>query len=133
MQYPGKKTSLIILSNVSGLPVNQLWSDIEKIMLEQPFQMPHIRESKPISAYELTALPGNYAASNGPELQIIKNENRLFAKLGRNPAFEIYKSDELHYYGRKLPVEFLFITGSDGQITAVQADSRGQNITFTRR
>lgn len=45
--YPHEQVSIIILSNVSVLPVNELWNDIEKIIFKEPFELPAINRAHP--------------------------------------------------------------------------------------
>ncbi|GAB2801633.1 hypothetical protein GCM10027275_54670 [Rhabdobacter roseus] len=132
VMYPRTKTSLIILSNVSTLPVNQLWADLEKIMLELPFSMPELLEAQVPSQQDITQLPGAYQTTSGQVLRILTADGKLYAKLGGNPPFELFKSAELRFFGKKVSVTFTFQRNDEGTIASVSADGRGQNILFMR-
>ena len=132
VMYPRTKTSLIILSNVSTLPVNQLWADLEKILLELPFTMPELLDAQVPSGQDLTQLPGAYQTTSGQVLRIFTADGKLYAKLGGNPPFEIFKSAELRFFGKKVAVTFTFQRNDEGTIASVSAEGRGQNILFMR-
>jgi CubicO group peptidase (beta-lactamase class C family) len=131
--YPDEKISVVILSNVSVLPVNELWADIEKIIFKQPFKLPAINSKLALNAAQLKQFEGHYSSSDGKmELDMIINNNQLYTKLGNNPAFEIYPESAFGFYGKKVSIKFTFRQNSDGFIIGLVADGRGQIITFNK-
>jgi hypothetical protein len=118
--YPDDQVSLVILSNVSVLPVNEIWSDIEKIIFNEPFELPEIKATVTMTSEELKALTGTYEGE-GQELSILLMDNRLYAKLGSKPPFEIYAEDKKRFYGKKVNVLFTFDTGTNGKKMQVAA------------
>ena len=129
--YPDEQLSVVILSNVSVLPVNELWNDIEKIIFNEPFEMPVIAETIQLSLAELKTFTGKYTQGN-QELNIFLINERLCAKLGVNMPFEIYAEDNLKFYGKKVNVRFKFVTGKNGEISALDAEVRGQILHFNK-
>jgi CubicO group peptidase (beta-lactamase class C family) len=110
--YPDDQVSVVILSNISVLPVNEIWSDIEKIIFNEPFELPEIKATVTMTSEELKALTGTYLGE-GQELSILLRDNRLYAKLGSKPPFEIYAEDKQRFYAKKVNVLFTFETGTD--------------------
>ncbi|MFD2147945.1 serine hydrolase domain-containing protein [Mucilaginibacter antarcticus] len=131
--YPQKKISIVILSNISTLPVNEIWADIEKIIFNEPFKLPNKTDKVAINAAELNKMAGHYSTDDGKmQLDIMANNKQLYAKLGANPAFEIYPESPLGFYGKKVNIKFTFKQDQEGVITGLLADGRGQNLSFNK-
>ncbi|MBD1427901.1 serine hydrolase domain-containing protein [Sphingobacterium arenae] len=131
--YPTEEMAIIILSNISTLPVNELWSDLEKIIFNQSFKLPEIKRDLKISFDQLENLKGSYISSNGDaKLLIISENENLYAKLGNNPIFQIYSDSFLGFYGKKVNVKFTFQQNTEGQIIGLVAEGRGQVLIFNK-
>jgi CubicO group peptidase (beta-lactamase class C family) len=130
--YPAEKVSVVILSNVSVLPVNELWDDIEKIVFKEPFQLPEINRSIQLSRKELEAFTGRYT-SGDQELTIGLSGDQLYAKLGPNPPFEIYPESRNKFYGKKVNVHLTFNLDGEGNSTGLEAEGRGQTHHFNKQ
>lgn len=128
--YPDEKISVVILSNVSVLPVNEMWSDIEKIIFPEPFELRTDRAIR-LSAGELQAFAGRYAQQS-QELNIHLLEGRLYARLGNNPAFEIFPEEKGRFFGKKVNVHFTFQQDGEGNIMGVEAEARGERRYFKK-
>ncbi|GEP97130.1 serine hydrolase domain-containing protein [Chitinophaga cymbidii] len=125
--YEKEKLSIVLLGNVSVLPVNEMLADIEKIVSGQPFDMPaphppviHLGDE------QLKAFTGIYVAE-GQELRILQQGHQLYAKMGNHPPFEIYPASEREFYGRKVNVRLIFKDGG------LEAALRGQIHRFSKR
>lgn len=123
--YPKDSISIILLSNVSVMPVNEMWHDIEKIIFNRPFEMPQINTQIKIEAPEKFA--GKYET-----LQIIAVKEQLYAKLGSNPAFEIFASSPLEFFGKKVNIRLIFKQDSAGQITGLEVEGKGRTLYFNK-
>jgi CubicO group peptidase (beta-lactamase class C family) len=132
--YPDEKLSIVVLSNVSAQPVNEIWADIEKIIFNEPFELPQLKETIKLTPDQLQKYQGLYISEPaGMELQLIASNQQLFAKMGGSPAFEIFPESALSFYGKKMNIKFVFKTNQQGIITSLQADGRGQVITFNKK
>ncbi|MDD7888193.1 serine hydrolase [Flavivirga sp. 57AJ16] len=126
------KTSIIILSNVSTLPITNIASDVEKIVFGKPFQMPSIEKvsEKPI---DLEMYIGEFITEeNKMVLNIIKAENSLYAKLGENPPFEIYPKGNHQFFGKKVEIEFTFAVNDINVVTGLTANGMGKSFQFKK-
>ncbi|TCD03872.1 serine hydrolase domain-containing protein [Pedobacter psychroterrae] len=132
-RYPQEKLSIVILSNVSVLPVNEIWSDIEKICLNKPFALPVIRNSRPITAKMIDQHSGIYATADGMQLQVFSAEGKLYAKLGNHSPFELFQEQPLNFYGKKVSIELIFDVAASGKSNTIKATGMGQRYTFTRK
>jgi CubicO group peptidase (beta-lactamase class C family) len=113
--YPQDRVSVVILSNISVLPVNEIWADIEKIIFNEPFELPTIITPIKMTTAELHAYTGMYAGE-GQELNILMIGDRLCARLGSKPPFEIYPQNKLRFYGKKVNAIFTFESGANGEM-----------------
>ncbi len=131
--YPEEKMSIVILSNVSALPVDELWGDVEKIVFGEEFKLPEIHEARQLSTAHLGKMPGSYVAENGMKLNISLSGSQLYARLGGNPAFEIYPEAPFQFYGKKVAVALHFRPDDEGIVTRVEAEGKGRKFTFTKQ
>ena len=130
-KYPYNKISIIILSNISSLPITAIASDVEKIVFGEPFEMPSIEEVYEDSV-NLEMYSGKFVSdSNKMVLIISKIENGLYAKLGNNPLFEIYPKENHRFFGKKIEIEITFEIAND-LITGLSAERMGQLFHFKK-
>ncbi|MFD2937575.1 serine hydrolase domain-containing protein [Spirosoma flavum] len=130
--YPNAKISVVILSNVSTLPVGEMQSNIESIVFGDRFDMPVVRTHIVMEASQLDKFQGTYTADNGHLLAIFFKGEQLYAKMGQNPFFELYPSDSSVFFGKKVPVQIEFEKDSDNTIKGLKANLRGQSIRFVK-
>lgn len=129
--YPKDSISIILLSNVSAMPVDEMWHDIDKIIFSKPFTMPQIKAKVEIG--ELAKFSGKYVSDPGaPDLQVLLMNNQLYAKLGTNPAFEIYPGGALQFFGKKVNINLVFKQDEAGKITGLDVDGRGRMLHFVK-
>lgn len=124
--YEPEKLSIVLLSNVSVLPVNELLADIERIVRGQPFEMPVLQQQVRLSDEQLKAFVGTYV-HDGRELRILQQGNQLYAKIGNRPPFEIYPKSNREFYGKKVNVQLIF--KEDG----LETEARGQTLRFIKQ
>jgi len=127
--YPEEGLSIILLSNVSVMPVNEMWHDIEKIIFNRPFEMPQIRAQ--IKIEDPAKFAGKYETTDAA-LQIMAVNGQLYAKLGNNPAFEIFAVNALEFFGKKVNVRIIFKQGDKGNITGLQVEGKGRTLHFNK-
>ena len=124
--------SIIILSNVSVLPVNELWNDIEKIVFNEPIELPALMTGIRLDTEHLRSLAGRYKQEQN-ELNILLINGQLYAKLGANPAFEIFAENNMMFFGKKVNVRILFKSNETDGVTGLEANVRGQLHQFTKQ
>lgn len=126
--YPDDQVSVVILSNISVLPINEIWNDVEKIIFNEPFDLPEIKSTYKMTTEELKAFAGIYSGE-GQDLNILLIGDRLYAKLGTKPPFEIYAEERLRFYAKKVNVLFTFGAAADGKILRVAAKA-GEEVHY---
>ncbi|MEM9986058.1 MAG: serine hydrolase domain-containing protein [Bacteroidota bacterium] len=132
--YPDSKLSLVILSNVSFLPMDDvLWRDLEKLAFKQAFRMPAaFPDVVQLSPHTLSEYAGIYRANNGRTLQLLFHQNQLFAKLGPAPPFQIYAYGHDVLFGKKVEVRFRFLRDEAGQLHALETRFKGREDHFVK-
>ena len=131
--YPEEKITLMVLANVSFLPVNEIWDDVEKIIFDRPFELPEIVKGSQLSKAELDRYTGTYVAENGMELEIGTSKAELYAKLGNNPPLKIVHNKDGLFKAVKLDIDLKFTSSGSGKVNGVIADGRGQTHNFKKR
>ena len=129
--YPDKQISIVILSNISTLPISTIASDVEKIVFGQPFQIPSIEKvSKESDKLEMYS--GSFISETSKMVLIIKKvENSLYAKLGNNPPFEIYPKGNHQFFGKKIEIEITFQIDND-LVSGLMAERMGKTFNFIK-
>ncbi len=130
--YPNAKISVVILSNISTLPVGEMQSSIESILFGDRFDMPVVHTPILMKASQLDQFQGTYTADNGHLLAIFLKGEQLYAKMGQNPFFELYPSDSSVFFGKKVPVQIEFEKGPDNTIHSLKANLKGQSTRFVK-
>jgi len=130
--YPNAKISVVILSNVSTLPVGDMQSNIESIVFGDRFDMPVVRTRIIMEESQLDKFQGIYTADNGHQLAIFLKGAQLYAKMGQNPFFELYPSDSSVFFGKKVPVQIEFEKDLAHTIKGLKANLKGQSIHFVK-
>lgn len=129
--YPDKQISIIILSNISTLPISTIASDVEKIVFGQPFQMPSIEKVSKESA-NLEMYSGSFISETSKMVLIIKKvENSLYAKLGNNPPFEVYPKGNHQFFGKKIEIDITFQIDND-LVSGLMAERMGKTFNFKK-
>lgn len=130
--YPEDEISIIVLSNVSSLPMKAIGVDIEKMVYDMPFEMPIVQEAIAIKEDVLDRYSGTYLSETSEmRLEVKRRGEALFAQIGGSPAFQIYPKGDHVFFGKKVEVEFTF--QSDGkQIGGVAAERMGRTFTFKK-
>jgi CubicO group peptidase (beta-lactamase class C family) len=130
--YPDTKISIILLSNVSTLPVSSMADDIEKLVYGMPFAMPTVQNALPSDDLNLNRFAGTYVSeTSARKLLITHRQDRLFAQLVGHPAFEIYPRGDDHFFGKKVAITLRF-EGHDREITGVSAERMGKTFHFKK-
>lgn len=132
VMYPAEKLTIIILSNVSTLPMKDITSNVEKIVFGQPVQMPGLQEEVMIEGQDLSQYCGKYISDSGQmSLTIGERKGGLYAQLAGRPPFPIYPKAEHQFFGKKVEIDFLFEWKADN-IHGIIADRMGQQFHFVK-
>lgn len=130
--YPADQISIIILSNVSSLPMKAIGTDIEKLVYGMPFTMPVLEKAVAMKPETLEIYSGAYRSETSEmSLQVKRQGDALFAQIGGSPAFQIYSKGDHAFFGKKVEVEFTFqVVGKE--VEGVVAARMGKNFVFKK-
>jgi len=129
--YPDKQISIIILSNISTLPISTIALDVEKIIFRQPFQIPSIEKVSKKSV-NLEMYSGNFISKTSKMVLVLKKVgNSLYAKLGSNPPFEIYPKGNHQFFGKKIEIDITFQINND-LVSGLMAERMGKTFNFIK-
>jgi CubicO group peptidase (beta-lactamase class C family) len=131
--YPDDDVTIIILCNVSTLPMDAIGSDIERMVFGLPFEMPkNIDEIDPKST-DSKLYTGDYVSDSGKmNVRIFRDASDMYMQLSGNPAFQIYSKGNHRYFGKKVEIELEFEVGSD-IVQGFKAERMGQTFHFKKR
>jgi len=131
--FPKEKIQVIVLSNVSALPIGKISGDVAKIVLGLPFEMPEVKKQVVQSDVDLKKYSGRFVSDSGKmKLQIIHHEQGLFAQLAGNPPFQVYPKGEHQFFGKKVDIDLTFETEGE-LIIGLKAERMGQVFHFSKR
>lgn len=130
--YPEDSLSLIILSNVSFLPLESIAGDLEKIIWRRHFSMPVAEVEVPLDSSMLPRYSGSFTSASGEmRLTFENSEGRLFARLEGNPAFEIYPKGNHQFFGKKVEILLTFEISKE-KVSGLRAERMGQQFYFKK-
>jgi CubicO group peptidase (beta-lactamase class C family) len=130
--YPESGAVIILLSNVSTLPMESISIDVEKIVHGLPFEMPTPKKAISAESLDPDFYEGTFISDSGKmKLRISSQQNRLLAQLLGNPAFEIYPLGHHTFFGKKVEIEIRFIV-EDNMIKGLEAERMGQTFNFKK-
>lgn len=140
MYVPAPKITVVVLSNVNGLGVNSLTTDIIanqlfKVALGKKVALACERKAVPISEQELAKFEGTYKLP-GLSLTFAADGDTLTAKSLRYVSRLLYvgvKNGHPHFYLEPLNAEIEFVPNAYGKMTAIVWHRLGHEIRGTRQ
>lgn len=131
--YPAEELSIILLSNVSTLPIDMIWQNVEKLVLELPFEMPTLVEAIAVDLQQLQTYIGQFRSVPGQQdLAVFVQNNKLFAQLKGRPAFQLHPTGAHEFMGNKVDISFTFLADEKDEITKIEANGRGRTFSFQK-
>lgn len=131
--YPEERVSIIILSNVSTLPVSSIAAQLEKIVFGQSIDIPRATEGGEKPELPLAKYAGSYLSTPGQmKFNIVLQKQQLFAQLQGNPPFLITPMGGNRFLGKKIDIELEF-TAVNGEITGIVAQRMGRKFEFKKQ
>ena len=128
--YPGSEITVVLLSNVSTLPMTEFGETLEKIVFEG------LEVSTPESTDAAAEAParelvvGLYRSEGGHQLRLSEHQNQLVAQMQGNPPF-VLTPEGGGYASQLVGIHIEFITDED-QVTGLVAHRMGQEFWFVK-
>lgn len=132
-RYMDKGISIIILTNNGYCNVMDLTNSLANIVLNKDYEVPKaIEEIKIDDPDLLNKYEGKYEFINGTYLNIIKKDNRLYAQVTGQEAFEIYSQSNNKFFAKLVDASFEFKTNDKGEVTEIIFNQLGAEIVCKR-
>ena len=130
--YPKERISIIILSNLSRLPISDIASGLEKIVFGLPFDIPRIENEDQSPVVNLNKYCGKFFSVSSKKLLTVKLVgDLLFAQLEGSPAFQIYAKGVDRFFGKKIEIDLTFLQ-QDDLVIGLKAERMGKTFEFKK-
>lgn len=131
--YPKEELSIILLSNVSGLPIDLIWQNVERIAFGWPFDLPKILPATRLPTTSLKQYVGDYVSTSPAQrLRVFIHDEQLYAQLQGRPPFSLTPMQAHKFYGNKVDISFTFQLEGGNQVVGLKAEGRGRNFSFEK-
>lgn len=128
-----KDITIIILTNNGGYNTTDLKNNLLSITLNKKYEMPKPVKTIEIKDKELySKYTGNYEFINGTYLDIIEKENKLYAQVTGQVAFEIFPETTTKFFARIAEISIGFKTNEEGKATELLFNQSGMKFTCKR-
>lgn len=106
--------TIIILTNSWAYDTNDLKNNLQSIVLGEEYEMPEkIKEIEIEDKSLYSKYTGKYEYLNGTYLSIIENENKLYAQVTGQGAFEIYPKSTTDFFAKIQDINIEFVMGEE--------------------
>jgi CubicO group peptidase (beta-lactamase class C family) len=130
--YPDDDVTIVILCNVSTLPMEAIGLDIERMVFDLPFEMPKIKTQVDSKRANNKLYVGNYVSDSGKmNVKIFNDSTDIYMQLSGNPPFQIYPQGDHRYFGKKVEIDVEFDVTS-GVVNGLKAERMGQTFRFKK-
>ncbi|MFY0593958.1 serine hydrolase domain-containing protein [Roseivirga sp.] len=131
--FPASGVSIIVLSNLSTLPMNAIAKQIETILNGEKLQLTTSHSKKVLPEIALQAYEGTYASSTSPmQMNVMFRDKQLFAQIQGRPGFLLTPTGKHKFLGKKIDIELEFNV-VNGQTQGIIAKRMGQTYEFKKQ
>lgn len=126
--------TVIILSNKGYVDMTNIKNNLISIALGGEFEVPKAREIVEIENPEIyNKYLGKYDLLPGQDLDIIKNEDKLYAQVTGQVAFELFPESETDFFAKVVDVEIQFIVDEEGSVNELIFTQNPLVLNSTRK
>ena len=128
-RYPEADLTIIALSNVGAYDLVTLTEDLSSIVLDKEYNMPELLEEIELEDYSIyDEYAGRYELSELGEttfINISRIDNRLFAQITGQPAFELLPLSESRFFAKEANVRIDFVKDKTGKVEKLVLEQLG--------
>lgn len=130
--YPEKALSIIVLSNVSKLPMTTIGEQLESLVFgDSSFKIQTIEEKPSELSDEQYA--GVYESETSKmTLSILSKDEELYAQMQGNPPFKLTPVGGNKYYGKQIDIALNFQVNNN-QVIGLEAERMGRKFGFKKQ
>ncbi len=94
-----------------------------------------VTEETPVEVEEtiLDKYVGTYVIAQGFEIDITKNDKRLFTQATGQPELEMFARSPSEFFLKAVPATITFISNDLGEVTGLMIDQNGQSVEARKR
>lgn len=130
VRYVDADITIIVLTNNRLYDVMTLSNTLSSIILNKDYEMPKIIKEIEIDDPNLyDSYVGKYYL-DGTYLNIIKNDNNLYAQLEGQNAFEIFPMTKNNFFAKQIEVTIEFVTNDKDEVTEVILEQLGMKFVY---
>lgn len=126
--------TVIILSNKGYVDMTNIKNNLISIALGGEFEIPQAREIVEIKNPEIyDKYLGKYDLLPGQDLDIIKMEDKLYAQVTGQVAFELFPESETDFFAKIADVQIQFIVDEEGNVNELVFTQNPLVLSLTRK
>ncbi|OJJ15097.1 hypothetical protein BKI52_40235 [marine bacterium AO1-C] len=130
--YPKKQVSIIVLANVSTLPVKETGKFIAQILFNRLTKIP-VLQTQTQHEFDPMLYTGVFKSDSGKvTLKITTKNAKLYAQVANRPGFQIYSKGVHQFFGKKVAVTFSFEL-ENRQVTGLTTQRMGKVFHFKKQ
>lgn len=132
-RYIDKDLTIIILTNNGYYDATALTDNLTKITFNEDYEMPEILKEIEIKDKDLyDNYVGKYNFISNTNLDIIKKDNKLYAQVTGQKAFEIFPQTNNKFFAKELEVTIEFVNNDKNEVTELKFKQLGIEFVCKR-
>ena len=132
-RYSDEDLVVIILTNNGYYNTEALTDTLTSIAFNKDYEMPEVLEEIKIKDPNLyDSYVGKYEFLNGTYMDIFKKDNRLYAQVTGQDAFEIFPQTNSKFFAKSVDARFEFIVNDKEVATELVFEQLGVKLNFKK-
>lgn len=132
-RYIDEDLTIIILTNNGYFDVSSLTESLANIVFKKDYKIPEAKKEIKIDNLELyDNYVGKYEFLNGAYIDIFKKDNKLFAQVTGQDAFEIFPESNNKFFAKVFNASIEFKTNDRGEVTELIFEQIGMEFICKR-
>ena len=126
------KTSVVLLTNSAAPELEQLSIDILRMLTGANVEPRKFEKPIDVAAKDLQKFVGKYEFVPGLEMEVTAKEEKLFAKLTGQQAFQVFPRSETVWFPKEIEATITFTVDKSGESTSLELFQNGKKLMAKR-
>jgi CubicO group peptidase (beta-lactamase class C family) len=127
-RYVDDDAVVIVLGNTVPAPIGSIASDLGKILLGLPVEVPRERVAIKLDPKLLDAYVGHYEIPQAFTMVVIRQGDRLLASPEGQPPTEIFPESETKFFIKVVDAQISFVKNEKGEVTQLILHQNGRDM-----